>query len=219
MTDIHSHIIPFIDDGSKSAEESLKMLKEAINNGITDIIATPHYCPNRKYVSTVSEIKEAYNSFLDEVKKANLPTNLYLGEEIYYSDYDDIISKLDNGELLTLNNTKYVLIEFSPKKMPENLFELLYNLNLHGYKPIIAHIERYKWATLDIVTRIKDEGGFIQINAFSLSVIKTCRFCKKLIKNGLVDFIASDIHAGRKNCYKNFDVYADNALLDEIKRG
>lgn len=216
LIDIHSHIIPQIDDGSESLESSINMLKEAINSGVTDIIATPHYCPNRNYINSIDQINEKYNLLKQEAEKQNLPINIYLGEEIYSSDYDNIVKKLDEGELLTLNGTRFVLIEFSQQKMPNNIFEVIYDLSVHGYKPIIAHVERYKWITVDIVNKMREENAYIQINASSLSRISTKRFCKKLIKNDLVDFIASDIHSGRKNCYCNFDCYIDDRLLDDI---
>jgi len=217
MIDIHSHIIPKIDDGSDCVASSIEMLKEAEAFGITDIIATPHYCPNRGYVKSASDIIFAFEELQTEAKKANIPLNLYLGEEIYCSDYDDIVSKLDSGELLTLNGTEYVLLEYGVKMAPKNLLENIYNLNVHGYKPIIAHIERYSWMSFDMAYALKDEGCILQVNASSFGTIKYKRLCKQLQKNGLIDIVASDIHNGRKDCYKNIDVIkCDKALEDEL---
>lgn len=213
VIDIHSHVLPFVDDGSDSIASSLVMLKEAINNHVTDIIATPHYCPKRGYDNPVNVIKESFDLLQSEIKKRELPIRVKLGMEIYCSEYDNIISKLDNGELLTLNNTHLVLIEYSPHHQPQNLLENLYNLNIHGFQPVVAHIERYSWMTYDIACSMKDEGCFLQINASSINQTKTKHLCKKYLKNDMVDVIASDAHFSRKNGYQNVGI-----LNEELKR-
>lgn len=214
--DIHSHIIPFIDDGSDSLNDSVLLLNEAIKHGVTDIIATPHYCPNRGFSADAVEIKERFNLLISEIKSKNLPINVYLGQEIYCYEYDNIIKKLDDGELLTLNNTKYVLLEYSMSSMPKNIFENIYNLTVHGYKPIIAHIERYKWMTVNIASELKDEGCLLQVNASSFGNLGKMLFCKKLLKNGLIDIVASDAHFCRKNCFDKIAEYNKNNTLKFI---
>lgn len=200
MIDIHSHIIPSVDDGSQSFKKSLEMLKEEIENGVTAVIATPHYCPDRGYKLSVPELKKAYKKFLADLKEYNLPIKVLLGEEIFVSEYDNIIKKLKAGELLTLCESEYVLLELPGDKMPENLFELIYSFKVNGYKVIIAHIERYSWMTPDVAGSLADEGSLLQVNAESFFDIKRKSLCKKLLKNGLVDVIASDIHSFRKCC-------------------
>lgn len=214
MIDIHTHILPCIDDGSGSMDHSILMVEEAIRCGITDIIATPHYCPKRGYNHSVEEIQNCFDELESEIKKRNLPVRMYLGEEIYCSEYDDVLSKLKKKELLTLNNSSYVLLEFSFKKMPENIFDLFYSMTLNGYKPIVAHIERYEWMTVEIADRMKEEGCLLQVNATSFRDIRKIFLCKKLRKNGLIDIIASDNHFGRKECYKNYKDLFEQKMIN-----
>ena len=199
MLDIHTHIIPYVDDGSSSLEESINMIKHEIDIGVTDIICTPHHIFHR-YETTVEVIKERFNFLKEEVEKLNLPIKLYLGQEICYTHREDIISMLKNGTLLTLNNTNRVLLEFSFTREPEDILDVIYNFNINGYEVIIAHVERYEWMTLDKVVALRNEGALIQINSNSflgLTTWKEKRFVKKLLKHNLVDFVASDTHSFR----------------------
>ena len=199
MFDIHTHIIPYVDDGSSSLEESINMIKHEIDIGVTDIICTPHHIFHR-YEATVEVIKERFNFLKEEVEKLNLPIKLYLGQEICYTHREDIISMLKNGTLLTLNNTNRVLLEFSFTREPEDILDVIYNFNINGYEVIIAHVERYEWMTLDKVVALRNEGALIQINSNSILGLTSWsekRFVKKLLKHNLVDFVASDTHSFR----------------------
>ena len=199
MFDIHTHIIPYVDDGSSSLEESINMIKHEIDIGVTDIICTPHHIFHR-YEATVEVIKERFNFLKEEVEKLNLPIKLYLGQEICYTHREDIISMLKNGTLLTLNNTNRVLLEFSFTREPEDILDVIYNFNINGYEVIIAHVERYEWMTLDKVVALRNEGALIQINSNSVLGLTSWsekRFVKKLLKHNLVDFVASDTHSFR----------------------
>ena len=199
MIDIHTHVIPFVDDGSKSLEDSISMIKHEIEIGVDTIIATPHHIFHR-YECSVEEIKKNFELLKEEVNKQNLNVNLLLGQEIYYSSREDIISLLQEGKLLTLNNTNKVLLEFSFTREPEDLSDIVYNFSIKGYGLIIAHVERYEWITLDKVLMLKKEGALIQINSDAVvgkTTLKEKRFVKKLIKNNLVDVVASDTHSFR----------------------
>ena len=199
MIDIHTHVIPYVDDGSPNLETSLEMIKHEISIGVNEIICTPHHIYHR-YEKSVEEIKKNFQLLKEAVEKENLPIKLYLGQEICYSHREDIIAMLDKGELLTLNNTKRVLLEFSFTREPEDILDLIYNFSIKGYEVIIAHVERYEWMTLDKVKDLKKEGALIQINSNSILGLtggKEKRFVKKLLKNNLVDFVASDTHSFR----------------------
>ena len=201
MIDIHTHIIPFVDDGSSSLEDSLAMVKHELDIGVDTIICTPHHIKHR-YEKSVEEIKTNFNLLKAEVEKQNLPVKLLLGQEICYTHREDILSFLNEGKLLTLNNTKYVLLEFSFTREPEDITDIIYNFSIKGYKVIVAHIERYEWISLDKVVNLKNEGALIQINSGSLvgqTTWKEKRFVKKLLKRNLVDIIASDVHSFRKS--------------------
>lgn len=201
MIDIHTHVIPFVDDGSNSLEDSIAMIEEEVSFGVDIIICTPHHI-RRKYVKTVDEIKKNYDLLYEEVQRRNIPVKLYLGQEICYSENEDIIGMLKNKELLTLNQTDKVLLEFSFTREPSDLEEILYNFKINGFQLIIAHVERYEWVTLSHVLMMKKGGAKIQINANSF--VGDCGymkkiFCKKLIKYDLVDYIASDMHTFRRS--------------------
>jgi len=199
MFDIHTHIIPYVDDGSSSLEESINMIKHEIDIGVTDIICTPHHIFHR-YETTVEVIKERFNFLKEEVEKLNLPIKLYLGQEICYTHREDILGMLKAGKLLTLNNTNRVLLEFSFTREPEDILDIIYNFNINGYEVIIAHVERYEWMTLDKVVALRNEGALIQINSNSVLGLTSWaekRFVKKLLKHNLVDFVASDTHSFR----------------------
>ena len=199
MIDIHTHIIPYVDDGSPNLETSIAMIKHELAIGVDEIIATPHHIYSR-YESTVEVIKERFNFLCEEVKKENLPVTLYLGQEIYFTHKEDIIQMLKEGKLLTLNNTNRVLLEFSFTREPEDILDIIYNFSVNGYEVIVAHVERYEWITLDKVKALRNEGALIQINSNSilgLTTWKEKRFTKKLLKLDLVDFVASDTHSFR----------------------
>ena len=199
MIDIHTHIIPYVDDGSPNLETSIAMIKHELAIGVDEIIATPHHIYSR-YESTVEVIKERFNFLCEEVKKQNLPITLYLGQEIYFTHKEDIIQMLKEGKLLTLNNTNRVLLEFSFHREPENLLEVIYNFRVNGYQVIIAHVERYEWMTYQKVVALVNEGALIQINSDAIlgyTSWKEKRFVRKLLKNNLVDYVASDTHSFR----------------------
>ena len=199
MIDIHTHVIPCVDDGSPNLETSLEMIKHEISIGVDTIYCTPHHIYKR-YEKSVEEIKANFLKLKEIVESENLPIKLYLGQEICYSHREDIISMLESGKLLTLNNTKRVLLEFSFHREPEDISDVIYNFGVHGYEIIIAHVERYEWMTFDKVKLLRSEGALIQINSNSilgLTTWKEKRFVKKLLKNNLVDFVASDTHSFR----------------------
>ena len=197
MTDIHSHIIPLVDDGSKSLSDSVEMVKKADESGATGIFCTPHY--RKPYNRSVESITRHYEELKKELQKENIPVDLYLGQEIYAED--DIVELLENGRVLTMNGTKYVLVEFD-FIIPCDISETVYRLKKSGYITIIAHVERYDYLSIDDVYDIKLNGGLIQVNAGSIlgehkGVSK--KFVKQLFKEGFVDFVASDVHQGREN--------------------
>jgi protein-tyrosine phosphatase len=198
MIDIHTHIIPFIDDGSSSIEHSLAMIDEAIHQGITDIICTPHYRKNI-FIANVEDIKEKYQMIKDRTKDKTI--RLFLGQEIYCNKINEVIEMVNNGTVITLNNSKYILLEFSYTNKID-ISEIVYVTSLKGYIPIIAHTERYHYLDVEAVKEIKNSGGFIQINASSLmgkEGIRQRKFVFTLFREKLVDFVASDIHEKRKN--------------------
>lgn len=220
MKDIHTHIIPCVDDGSPNLETSINMIKHEISIGVDTIICTPHHILHR-YEATVEVIKERFNFLKEEVERLNLPIKLYLGQEICYSHREDIIAMLKAGQLLTLNNTNRVLLEFSFTREPEDVLDVIYNFSVNGYEVIIAHVERYEWMTYDKVVALKNEGALIQVNSNSylgMTTWKEKRFVKKLLKNGLVDYVASDTHSFRPSTLdKSYKKIKNPDLFNYVK--
>ena len=220
MIDIHTHIIPGVDDGSPNLETSITMIKHEIEIGVTEIIATPHHIYKR-YEKSVEEIKSQFELLKNEVEKQNLPINLYLGQEICYTHREDILGMLKSGKLLTLNNTNKVLLEFSFHREPEDLMDIIYNFGVNGYEVIIAHVERYTWMNLDKVKALRVEGAKIQINSNSYlgqEGFKEKWFVKKLLKHDLVDYVASDTHSFRPSTLdKSFQKIKNPDLFNYVR--
>ena len=220
MIDIHTHVIPNVDDGSPNLETSIAMIKHEIDIGVDTIYCTPHHIYHR-YEKTVEEIKKNFLLLKEAVEKENLPIKLYLGQEICYTHREDTIAMLERGELLTLNNTKRVLLEFSFTREPEDISDVIYNFGVHGYEIIVAHVERYEWMTIDKVKALRSEGALIQINSNSylgLSSWKEKRMTRKLIKLNLVDFVASDTHSFRASTLdKSFKKIKNPDLFNYVR--
>lgn len=201
MIDVHSHVLPFVDDGSKSLNASLEMIRTAIEFGVTDLFLTPHYMRLRNYVSTYEQNKRVLVEFEEELKKSNLSIRLHLGNEIYYTI--DAIKQLREGLITTMGDSRFVLVEFSMDQPEEDLPDAISNLKAAGYLPIIAHPERYDYIrTQKDFELLKRMGAYTQINASSITGkygTSVQKFVLKMIKQNLIDFVASDIHEFRKN--------------------
>ena len=191
MFDIHTHILYGVDDGADSKDTAIYLLNQAKENNITKILLTPHQ--NEEMIRT-DELIEKYNIFKEEFKDYNI--DFYLGSEIYY--YPKFLDDLDNNKLLTLNNTKYVLIEFSTL-VETDIKNIAYDMIIRGYKPIIAHIERYQYLFINDYTEIKNQGALIQVNTKSFLNKTYKKQLKYLLKNKLIDFISSDCHSKRRD--------------------
>ena len=163
MIDFHSHILPNIDDGSRSMEETLNLIQEAKEVGFTKIISTSHY------MEDYCEANESERKILlDNVQKQVNDIELFLGSEIYISD--EMISLLQSKEASTINGSKYVLFELPMNMKPFNAKEAIYRLIENGYIPIIAHPERYHYVQRDIeyVNELAEMGALFQSNYGSI---------------------------------------------------
>lgn len=216
MIDIHSHILNSVDDGSRNLEQSLAMLKEEENQGVTDVVLTPHY--RADYLPKSGDIRLKFAELKEYAKKNGINVKLHLGQEIFV--FEGIANALEDGKVLSVNGGKYVLVEFSTKHV-NDIPETVYMLVKNGFIPIVAHIGRYFYADIETAREVKDIGGLIQINASSLC--GSCAYKRKalaLIRAGLVDFVASDVHYNRKNymlkAYKKVEKKFGKATADKL---
>lgn len=204
MIDIHSHILPGIDDGAKTLEYSLDVIREAVNNGVTDIIATPHYISETAYVSTRAQNAKLLKKLKSAVKSENIPVNLYLGNEIYIdSKLPDLLKA---KKISTMADSKYLLVELPLNEEFPNYEEYFKDLIDRGYKVILAHPERYLIIQKDyeIVKNLREIGVLFQCNLGSLIGRygkNEQKLVKKLAKDKLIFTFASDIHHRRGDKY------------------
>lgn len=198
--DIHCHILPEIDDGSSSIQETLEMIRMAEEQGIKDFIATPHFSvqfPN----DNPQMIYQLCQDIQENARKTiGKEITVYSGQEIFYGE--GIIDKLSRGELLTMAGSDYVLLEFYPQIPYSTVYRVVREMIMNQYFPILAHVERY--AELRDKGRIEElieAGAYIQMSYHSLCgkwYEQTPRWCKKMLKEGNVHFMATDMHSPRR---------------------
>ena len=195
--DMHSHILFEVDDGAHSLEESAAMLKMAYDEGVRTMYATPHYGSGKEHYD-----RELLNRRYDKVKEIAAGVgeegiNLILGNEITYSS--GVVDALERGDALTMGNSRYVLIEFDYEVSYKELYKGLQQLINAGYRPILAHIERYYCLNkrYDLILSIRELGVALQINAASVlpKLSSEAKFCRKLIRVGYIHFLGSDCHS------------------------
>ena len=210
MKDIHSHILYEIDDGSESLEESIEIIKQAIKNGYTDIILTPHYRKIQGYTKNNKIKKDVFKKLLKEVKQQKLKIKLYLGNEIAVDE--DLFYYLKTNQVLTMNDSRYILLElpFSGRlKSLDSIFEELLEKN---YIPIIPHPERYndykekdfiEWSKLGILFQGNTESLY---GGYGKHIQNKLEF---MLKKHLISFMGSDIH---KSCDLTYEKDIENKL-------
>lgn len=197
LIDIHNHILPGMDDGSKSMEQSVNMARIAHDEGFRHIIATPHFFVHR-FEHTPEEIKSCFEKLRAEVTREVPDMKLHLGCEIMYtSDIADIIAE---NRVLSMCDSGYVLVEFRPGVSIREIKDGIHDISMSGKIPIIAHIERYQSVMEDVyvVDEFKELGALIQVNAGSITGDlgrKIKKNIKHLMKEELVDFVATDSHS------------------------
>lgn len=196
ILDIHSHILPSIDDGSKDIEMTLEMLRSAEKDGTKEIVATPHYLLEYGE-STISEVKLLVKEVNSRINKEGIDVNIYAGQEVYYNE--NIIEDYLKGNIGTINDSRYMLIEFPMHRFDRNIFEVLYELQVRGIIPIIAHPERYKYFREEpiLINDFINEGYLFQMNAGSIEGRygeSTKKITNLFLENNIYNFIGSDAH-------------------------
>lgn len=196
MIDMHSHILPGIDDGSQSIEESIKMIKEAKETGFTAIVSTSHYI-EESYNFSRYEREELIKNINEGLQAENIDIKIYNGAEAYVST--NLTELIEKEELPTINESKYLLMELPMHSEILYLDNIIYDLKTNGITPIIAHPERYSYVqkNLKILQDLINKGVLFQANYGSIigkygkEAKKTV---KKLLKNNMIHFLGTDTH-------------------------
>ena len=232
MIDIHTHILPGLDDGCENFEQAISLVKDAVNQNITDLFLTPHR--RKSFNADFLAIKKQYDFLCELVEKEGLDINLFYGQEIFVDK--DFKKLLNDKEVVGLGGSNMLLLEFDYFNSTD-VAEICYETKCKGYIPICAHVERYEYFSVEEAVEVKDVGGFIQVNAGSLIKKLARKEYKRALKffdEKLVDFVASDTHFTRGNMLSNArevivkrygeetanDVFYNNAkeiILDKIK--
>ena len=225
MFDIHSHIIYHIDDGSRTPEESLELIRQDVEQGAHAIIATPHYYVQyptdpariRAKLATIEEALGIGEQSVaqptpgstqstahptpsaSEANASALDVHLYAGNEVLW--FDSMTERLQSGEILTLADSYYTLIEFYPEESYQTILRAIRNVRNAGYRPIIAHAERFKAIQEHGLAEVRDLGAYVQLSTEPLShkglsglLDRETKFIQKTLRNQEADFLGTDMH-------------------------
>ena len=199
MIDIHTHVLPGVDDGSRSMEDSLEMLAMAADSGVHTLVATPHCNIPDEFENFVSpELEELYAQLDRERKAAGIPVRLCRGMEVFATP--ELPELLRDGRVWTLNGTRSFLMEFAFQEDPDYCREILEQCSALGYRPVIAHPERYDFLQDDpqIAFEWCTSGYALQLNKGSVLGRfgpEAMRTSELLLQHGLVACVASDAHS------------------------
>ena len=192
-TDIHSHFIPGIDDGAPDMETTISLIKEMQGLGFKKVITTPHVMSDF-YKNSSDIILKGLTDIRSELKVQNINMEIEAAAE-YYIDYD-FEQKIGNEKFLTFGDN-YILVELSFMEAPKNMFDIIFKLQLEGYKVVLAHPERYAFFTMDDYEELVNREVLLQINWLSIIGYYSPQIeqkTKDLISADMVSFIGSDCH-------------------------
>jgi protein-tyrosine phosphatase len=214
MIDFHSHILPNIDDGSRSIEETFNLIKEAKDAGFEGIVLTSHYIENY-YETNVPERDVWVNAITENLKNKGMEIDLYLGNEIYISD--NMMNLLIERKASTINNSSYVLFEMPLNAEPMNLYDVIYSLQENKLIPVLAHPERYSFIQKEpeLVYDLIEKGVLMQANYGSILGRygeKPQMIVRKFLENDMIHFLGSDVHR-QNTVYKTIP-----QALEEIRQ-
>ena len=196
MIDLHSHILPGVDDGAHDLAASLAMARMAVADGVKVMACTPHFMPGM-YDNESTDIRQRVASLQKSLLEANINLSLVVGSDAHIRP--DFLTRLRDGKILRLNDSRYVLFEPPHNVVPKRLEDLLFNIIVAGYVPVLTHPERLKWIEqqFPLMESLVKAGVWMQITAGSL----TGRFgprpkfwADRMLANGMVRILASDAH-------------------------
>ena len=194
LYDIHCHILPGVDDGAKNMDIALALIEKEIEAGVETIILTPHF-RKEMFEPDMEDIWNAYDELLYETRYKDI--RLYLGCEFHANM--EMVETLDNDLRPTLADSRYVLTEFAHNSTRAFMKERADALLMSGYRPIIAHIERYRATRkdFDLIEDLIEMGCEVQVNADAIigrDGLGAQRFCKKLMQEDMLHYVGSDTH-------------------------
>lgn len=199
QTDLHSHILPGIDDGAQNLDESLQMVEAFIAQGYTKIITSPHIHAER-YRNTRNSIENAYHQLQEGIQANNLNLSVEYTAEYHFDN--EFLALIKKDDIISFGSERYVLVEFSFNLPPVGVDRVFNLLTEKGYQPVVAHPERYEYwhGNASLFERLRGIGYLFQSNihaaAGAYGVIPQ-RIFQMLAKNGWIDFLGSDAHDAR----------------------
>lgn len=222
--DIHTHILPSVDDGAQTMEEAMELLKLEYENEVRFLLFTPHYVPRSdpmKNQENAEKTKAIFEQVKEECKGFFPDMEVYLGNELYYKS--NILQELDEGRANTLGNSHYILTEFSTGISFLEMKKAVQQYLLKGYQPILAHVERYQclYRNFDRMEELKNMGSFMQMNTENFLegfFSRNKKFCTKAVAEGYIDFLGTDCHnlSVRKPAMKKAVDYLGKRVDEDI---
>lgn len=192
IIDVHAHVIPGVDDGARSMDESCQMLSLAAGQGIRTVFATPHYSRRRE----TPQLREQAARLQEKIREQYPDFKLYVGQETYY--HEGLVDRLREGKAYTLADSSYVLVEFGEADPYGVIFNGIRILLNSGYVPILAHMERYSCLRKDGAMReLLKCGCLFQMNYDSLQGSRfdgEVRWCRRQVANGWIHLLGTDMH-------------------------
>lgn len=200
FTDIHTHILPGVDDGAQNLRQARELIRMAWQNGTRTIILTPHYRGIYKK-NTPDSLRKRFEAFCEMVEEEYPELRLYLGNEIHYQA--EVPERLTEGRILPMCDSRYALLEFQSNALRSHVITGVSETIRCGFAPIVAHADRYEVFRKEsgLADEVLEMGALIQLNADSVmgtNGLAVKRFCHKLLKEERVHFIASDAHDAQK---------------------
>ena len=211
FVDIHCHILPGVDDGSQTPEETKAMLQKAWDEGIQIMVATPHYHKQRGK-NDIELIKKQLLLTRKLAKEVHPKMQICLGMEIYYGE--DVPELLKEGRVVSIRKSRYILVEFSPGDEFQDILNAVRKLQMSGHTVIIAHIERYNCLRKDIsnVEYLREMGAYLQVNTGSITGSygrSVKKFLREVLKAHLVQLVGTDAHGSERRTPKMQEAYKE----------
>lgn len=211
FVDIHCHILPGVDDGSQTPEETKAMLQKAWDEGIQIMVATPHYHKQRGK-NDIELIKKQLLLTRKLAKEVHPKMQICLGMEIYYGE--DVPELLKEGRVVSIRKSRYILVEFSPGDEFQYILNAVRKLQMSCHTVIIAHIERYNCLRKDIsnVEYLREMGAYLQVNTGSITGSygrSVKKFLREVLKAHLVQLVGTDAHGSERRTPKMQEAYKE----------